>query len=236
MADMAGREAERGPSGSRIRPAGLAALPLLAFVVACAPPGAPPLVDRARAGADFVPGCQNVSAAARAPLPFTTDFYLSTFASARREGASLGRYERALAGEDIPGPLPARGRIGNMPALMANPPPVPFCMVIDAPPDRVVPALSRVMSGLGVHGYRTHRSASAPPVFETSVVFRSHRAAQWADLFVAGTSPMGPGRTAVTVRRDLFISRGGGIYTQAYSVGANETWILAAVRQEVADR
>lgn len=218
----------------------LAICSMLVLLVGCGAPGAPPLVSRAAAGAHYIPACQNVSPDARSAIPFTTTFYLTTSGSAFREGAADGlrdglRDGGATGAYLISAMRPPR-RVGQADLVATLPPPEPFCMVVDAPHGRVDAAVSQVMSDLSTYGYRARRSTSSPVAFETDFAFRSHSAARWTDRFIAFADPMGPGKTAVFVYRDVFISRNGGPYIQGESVGANETWILAAVRQIAAQR
>ena len=213
----------------------LALSSLLILFAGCGDPGAPPLLSRSAAGTDHIPGCHNVSPAVRATLPFTTDFYLTTSGSALREGSSVGVRDGLRDGGGVGNNLLAMmsppSRVGNARLVAKSHRPEPFCMLVDAPHERVVSALSRVMSELRPHGYRAQRSPYSYSAFQTDFAFHSHQAARWTDRFIAYADPIGSDRTAVVVHRDVFISRQRGPYMQGESVGANETWILVAVRQ-----
>ncbi|MCA8881255.1 MAG: hypothetical protein KDA73_15160 [Rhodobacteraceae bacterium] len=213
---------------------GLVVLGLIALLGGCAAPGTPSMVSRSQVGMDYIPHCQNVSPTAQSPLPFTTEYYLTTSGSAVNEGAMAGTREGLAEAGGVGLLALARmrppSRVGSADLVARGTPPEPFCMLIDAPSGRVSAALSKVMASLRQYGYRAQRVAADPAVFETDFVFRSHLAARWTDRFIVVAEPWGDGKTALFVQRDIFISRDGSPYLQGSSVGANETWILAATR------
>ena len=205
---------------------------LAAGLTSCAAPGQPPLVNRSASSLDALPDCKNVSS--NAPMPqFVTEFYLTTWGSAAREGAILGVREGLSEGGGVGLIALARmerpDRIKGSPAIWRTSPPKPFCMRIAAPRDRVERALRSSFGELRAYGYRASRSGE---ISKTSFVRRSHKAAAWMDRFAGYTYALPEGGTAVVVQRDVLISRKGNPYVQADSVGQLETWIMTRTRQK----
>ncbi len=203
-----------------------------AGLTGCAAPGQPPMDKRAASSLDALPDCKNVSPNARMPQ-FVTQFYLTTWGSAAREGAILGVREGLAEGGGVGlialSRMERPERIKGSPAIWRTNPPQPFCMRIAAPRDRVDRALLSSFAELRAFGYRASRSGG---ISKTSFVRRSHRAAAWMDRFAGYTYALPEGGTAVVVRRDVLISRQDNPFVQADSVGQLETWIMTRTRQK----
>ncbi len=198
----------------------------------CAAPGQPPMDSRSAKSLDALPDCKNVSPNARIAA-FVTQFYLTTWGSAAREGAILGVRKGLAEGGGVGLIALARmerpDRIKGSPAIWRSNPPEPFCMRIAAPRDRVDRALQSSFAELRAYGYRASRSGG---ISTTGFVRRSHKAAAWMDRFAGYTYALPDGGTAVVVRRDVLISRQGNPFVQADSVGQLETWIMTRTRQK----
>lgn len=78
-------------------------------------------------------------------------------------------------------------------------------------------------------GNPIERSDAGAGVFRTGRAQRSHAMAAWQDSYAVAVYTLAPGRTAVWVFRDVYISRGGGPFDQGISSGRNETWIFTEI-------
>lgn len=204
-------------------------------LAACAAPGQPSMITPTEASAvGEIDGCQNVSPA-NAVSDFDTKYYLTTWGSAFLEGASAGVQE-ALEEKSGPGSIiigfltPTPSAYQDTTITAASLPPDPYCMTIDKPASIVERSLQQTFANLAEYGYDYRLLARDPLVVTTNLVSRSHRAARWLDRYTAYASPISSERTALVIFREVYISRDESGYYQGYSVGKNEAWIMARVR------
>lgn len=165
---------------------------------------------------------------------FVTDSYMTTWGSAYSEGARAGVDEGfAGTGYEILGQQVQAGTftLGGDRLVRTATSPTPFCMIIAAPTERVRPAIRQALSGLRSFGYGAGEQAF---VYDQTGYLRSaHQSARWIDRYTVRPEPLPGGRTIVYVLREVFISRQGSDYYQGFSVGHNEAWLLANIRDRL---
>lgn len=212
-------------------------LQILVFVClcSCAAPAQPPMAEKYSVASPRLPDCQNIDPNAHSDT-FITDFYLTTWTSAFQEGALAGLHDGLGSTPKGVGAIAMAALedsvILNGNELILQPTsPVPFCMVLQSSGSSVSIALERVYIELEGLGYRVIPSEEILGVFQTDFKYNEHQSAKWYDRFISTVSNIGDTRSAIYVLREVFISRSQSKFIQAYSVGANEEWIMTRTKQ-----
>ena len=205
----------------------------------CSGPGAPLLRFTTLDGdGPQIPNCKNVSNKHKVD-EYITGFYLSTWGSAFIEGAREGMsegFEQAMGEVNIAKRVAWRAARSKLAGQLLEGDdrllftPAAFCRAYTAPQDSVAQIVSEILLELGNAIRIDDRQAG---YFETEFIDRSHQAARWRDRYIIGLTNDAPERTVVRVARVLFISRGGGPYGEAISVGHNESWILKRIADKL---
>jgi hypothetical protein len=188
----------------------------------------------------LIAGCQNISREDRT-INFITDYYLTTWASASREGEAAGKYyglQRGLAdiGAVVDDEYIREFAFGGLPESAS------FCKAFIASPEAIHSRLSMLVQRLG---YLPISYPGVDDLIATDYVYRVPRQSstgspphRWKDRFLFRLQAVGNGRTAIIVTRDVSISRRHqGVwspYIRAQSVGHNEAVILNLLAEELA--
>lgn len=222
-------------------------LPILAVISACAAPGAPIIRESGAVGdRPLVPGCQNVSIESRSFAlrnEFVTSGYLTTWASATKEGKQEGYREAAEKARASGNPrsqlvieqidLLMRTQLTNSPAsswqesvntLLEQP--LPFCRYFFADAATIFARVEAIFSQLD---YPIETSDSQSGRLETKFVERQHLAARWRDRYVIHVLKAEANASMLIIYRSVFIDRSGEMFNEGISVGHNEAWIIKQV-------
>lgn len=187
----------------------------------------------------LVPDCENI-ASDDTTRTFITDRYLTTWASASREGSAEGLYQGAtknlegIRDEDI-----------QMFAYGLLPSSATFCKVYTANPNGIFRIVSDLMPQFG---YELKYAKKASGIIGTRYVYRAHpdvtwkcvgcaesqvlqrSNAKWKDRYILRIEPGKNDLAVVKVFRDVYVSRRSegewSDYIRATSVGHNEAVIL----------
>lgn len=217
-------------------------LHLLAIsLLGCASPGAPIIrTDSSDGLGPFISDCYNVSP--RTPtLTYQTNFYLSTWLSAPKEGVESGI--KAGLSTEKDDDLKTHFTKGILATIIGqisgdDSPQFPetgYCRVFEAPPHQVANAVRDILPELQNPVVSNQRQEAAG-IFRTDYMEREHSAAKWRDRYLIHLQAWPGGRTKVVVYRDLWIARHDSwisnqdhSYAQAESNGGNEAWILQRI-------
>lgn len=205
----------------------------------CVAPGAPQAVSVPSNIAAAFPDCRFVDPQSSGG-EFITSYYLTTYGSAFAEGATAGGNSGLQSASDFAAPLRS---LASRPFILsgenlvptgASAPPI--CMLYSS--SGTSKAISAARSTLRAYGYGT---SSVPNGLRTSWRRGAHESANWFDRYTIVVAPIGSGQSVAMVRREVYIQRAGfaarfdedGSFYEATSVGANETWLLAYMRDAV---
>jgi hypothetical protein len=177
----------------------------------------------------LVPNCNNVSPNST-NLKYDTDFYHSSWSSAWLEGAQIGTKD----GLEKSGEIKFKKEFAY--ALTQQifgvdsrkPPFTPYCMVYDAPLNKVSVSIDKIIKSIGKPVL-----TGSNLVYGTNYLNRSHSAAKWRERYIVNLAVTEDDKTFVKVFRDLHISRQNEPYAVAKSDGTNEAWILKSVYTEL---
>lgn len=223
---------------------------LIFFLAGCGTGPGAPLVRKTADDREglLVPGCQNISSS-DASLNFNPDNYLTTWASAWREGEAAGKHEGASRGfrhigVDIQDEYIRAFAYGSLPDSAV------FCRVFDAKPIEIYKIIESMIPDFG---YRWEYLNHKDWLLVTAYVSRAHKPpeisswlkckkceksepnSKWKDRFLIKIDRIDSRRSVVFVTRDVYIARrtkdGWSDYIKGSSVGYNEAVILNRIAQ-----
>lgn len=198
----------------------------------------------------LVPGCQYVSSSDTS-LEFSSHSYLTTLASAWREGAAAGLYEGTQQGSRDIGLIILDEYLRAF-AYDLLPDSEVFCRVYNAEPQKIDKIVGNLISSFGYrwkyenqkqrllstdYVYRTQEPMEMPTWFKCKKCEKPKPQARWKDRFFVDIKPFSAGKTIVRVRRDVYIARwtkeGWSDYIKGTSVGYNEAVILNLIQRNL---
>lgn len=209
---------------------------LIAVLSGCGTGPGAPLVrsDAADGEGPLLRGCQNL-ARADTTRDFITEYYLTTWGSASREGAAAG-FEAGLA---TPGGTGMQAMLSGM-GYAQLPTSAVYCRRYAMSKRQAYDQAARLLPALGYTLAYADRGAGQ---LRTAFVDRQRALSEqgpplhkWRDRYVIEVSDDGSRRSAVRVFREVLISRcnrrdGCSDYIRATSVGHNEAVILNRIEQ-----
>lgn len=213
----------------------------LAFLVGCVAPGTPRGVQVPAEVSRKIPGCTFI--AQDTPRgEFVSDYYLTTYGSSLAEGASAGANSELQSASDFAAPLRSLAtrpfEISGEQLLPNGSSAPPLCMTFSRNLQTIREAVAVARGSLSRLGYE---SSSVGAGFRTSWRRGGHSSANWFDRYTVVAVPTGQGQVVVAVRREVYIQRAGfaarfddsSLFHEATSVGANEAWVLASIRDSI---